>query len=621
MIGAFVVYALILSTLIGLLAVAAERAAIMLRRPVRGLWVTAMAAMTLAPGIVGWSASARTPRISESASPTPVRSGFHIVAPPREETSGVALSAAAEPPHGDRPDLGAIWERIELAAAPLDSWLGIAWGMLSLALGVYAVLAIRATYRLPVTMPVQTIGQTVVHVSDAIGPAAIGGPNPSIVLPRWVLDLDASLLDLIIMHEQEHLRARDPRLLTLGLMWLILMPWHLPLWWAWRRLRLAIELDCDERVLRGMSSPRVYAQLLLFIGQQGRSSQPRSVLQQLSLAVPLALQTQGHHLKRRISAMTTRSRERPVQLAAVVAAVVLTGTLAFAIPAPRLKSGMATTPVRPVSARVMSPLGRGEAPAVVRVTHLGLILADVQNAAGPALEIVIYGEGPVEVGIGTDAPTALRDTIRLDHLPAFTADVTNGAVHIELRKAGGSMELGGDASGAPMTTFTVRGRHVVLDKGGTGVRGVPAVGSEANRDRTPPQSRSNSVGAAAARDDDLRMADSIALRVARLEMSRAKLLTNLSADAQPIRETDAELNALKRVAGTLSEAARARLNGGVTRLLAERRDGLRLELEQLLTKYNETSPMVVDIAKERTLVESRLAELRANATTESSFRH
>ena len=29
----------------------------------------------------------------------------------------------------------------------------------------------------------------------------------------------------------------------------VLMPWNLPLWWQWRRLRFAIEVDCDARVL------------------------------------------------------------------------------------------------------------------------------------------------------------------------------------------------------------------------------------------------------------------------------------------------------------------------------------------------------------------------------------
>lgn len=620
MIAALAVYAYALSSLIGLLAAVAERGLITLRRPVRGIWVSAMAAMTVAPLVV----TVVTPRPAASTV-----SAYRLPAPSR----GAAIPGAAQSTdvlspswtaplrlRTDSPTLPSFWQRLISLAAPLDGWLGIAWGMLSLALAVYAACAVRATNRLPVTMPVQTIGRTVVRVSDTIGPAAIGGAMPSIVLPRWVLDLDAQLLDLIVRHEQEHLHARDPRLLMFSLMWLVLMPWHLPLWWAWRRLRLAIELDCDARVLRGLNGPRVYAQLLLYIGQRGRSTVRPSVFKGLTLSVPLAIHTQGHHLKRRISAMTTPSSAKAAHVAAGLAALGLTGALAFALPAPRVRLGEASSPAAPNAAPSVSMSRRAESRVIVKVTQLGLLLADVSNAAAPTFEIIIYGDGPVKVGIGTDVPTTLRDTIRLDRLPAFTADVSNGAVHIELRKAGGSIELGGSASGSPMSTFTVRGRHVVLDKGGAGVRAVPSAGGVTNRSRPAPTRRSPSGAGMAAGEDDLRLADSVGFRVARLEMGRAKLLTNLSADALPVREMDAQLNALMGVAGTLSSAARARAALIVSRLLAERRDGLRLELEQLRTTYEETSPLVASVAQERALLETRLKELTSIPSPSTSVR-
>ncbi|UUZ52386.1 hypothetical protein LP419_22985 [Massilia sp. H-1] len=43
--------------------------------------------------------------------------------------------------------------------------------------------------------------------------------------------------------------ARDPQLLGLALLVLVAMPWNLPMWWQLRRLRHAIEVDCDARVL------------------------------------------------------------------------------------------------------------------------------------------------------------------------------------------------------------------------------------------------------------------------------------------------------------------------------------------------------------------------------------
>ena len=63
------------------------------------------------------------------------------------------------------------------------------------------------------------------------------------------------------------------------------------------------------------------------------------------------------------------------------------------------------------------------------------------------------------------------DTIRLKTFPAFTADVTNGDVHVELRGEG-EIELAGTVSGGPAVNVSATGHHLVLLKGGTGIRTV-----------------------------------------------------------------------------------------------------------------------------------------------------
>src|SRR5881628_3003138 len=47
-----------------------------------------------------------------------------------------------------------------------------------------------------------------------------------------------------------------------------LMPWNIALWLQARRLRLAIEMDCDARVLRVHPSPERYGLLMLTIAQR-----------------------------------------------------------------------------------------------------------------------------------------------------------------------------------------------------------------------------------------------------------------------------------------------------------------------------------------------------------------
>src|SRR5262249_23007884 len=74
-----------------------------------------------------------------------------------------------------------------------------------------------------------------------------------------------------------------------------LMPWNLALWLQVRRLRLAIELDCDARVLRAHPSTERYGMLMLTIAQR-RSvgptlfspmlSEPTTLLEPRILAMP-----------------------------------------------------------------------------------------------------------------------------------------------------------------------------------------------------------------------------------------------------------------------------------------------------------------------------------------------
>ncbi|UUZ46788.1 hypothetical protein LP420_23520 [Massilia sp. B-10] len=69
------------------------------------------------------------------------------------------------------------------------------------------------------------------------------------MLPLWLTQSQAQQQALVMAHESSHMAARDPQLLGLALLVLVAMPWNLPMWWQLRRLRHAIEVDCDARVL------------------------------------------------------------------------------------------------------------------------------------------------------------------------------------------------------------------------------------------------------------------------------------------------------------------------------------------------------------------------------------
>jgi len=116
---------------------------------------------------------------------------------------------------------------------------------------------------------------------------------PTIVIPEWVLGLDETLRTLVLRHEREHLDRGDPRLLLSGIAVAVLAPWNPVIWLQLHRLRCAMELDCDLRVLRAHPDVRRYGSLLLAVAQRA----DRGVLFAAALTESSSL------LGRRIAAM------------------------------------------------------------------------------------------------------------------------------------------------------------------------------------------------------------------------------------------------------------------------------------------------------------------------------
>jgi hypothetical protein len=100
-------------------------------------------------------------------------------------------------------------------------------------------------------------------------------------------------------------------LLLLGLSLVVIAPWNLPLWWQLRRLRFAIEVDCDARVLGRGAEARAYGEVLLAIGER-RTFTPVGAI---------ALTEPASQLLRRIRIMTAQLPKRGKW--AVAAAIVL----------------------------------------------------------------------------------------------------------------------------------------------------------------------------------------------------------------------------------------------------------------------------------------------------------
>jgi beta-lactamase regulating signal transducer with metallopeptidase domain len=168
-----------------------------------------------------------------------------------------------------------------------------------------------------------------VVVTDAMGPATVGFWHSRVLLPRWVLALPGEERQYVVRHEEEHRRAYDGQLLFVMSLPLLLMPWNLAMWWQIRRLCLAVEMDCDNRVVNRLGDATAYGELLLKVAQ-ATTGGPR--LQ------PAFLGGVGT-LERRLTALLAPTPLRHVQRFLLPAAALALTFLVLLMPHPVLEKG------------------------------------------------------------------------------------------------------------------------------------------------------------------------------------------------------------------------------------------------------------------------------------------
>ena len=149
----------------------------------------------------------------------------------------------------------------------LDDLLVLSWVVLSSLLVVTVLFAFARLVREGRSWQPGSLGHRSVFWSRDTGPTIVGLLRPRVVLPAWVRAMGPSEQELILAHEEEHIRAGDARLRFLMTLPLFVFPWNPALWLQRHRLNLAVELDCDRRVMRRMPGHRhAYGNLLLRVG-------------------------------------------------------------------------------------------------------------------------------------------------------------------------------------------------------------------------------------------------------------------------------------------------------------------------------------------------------------------
>ncbi|HEX2076483.1 MAG TPA: M56 family metallopeptidase [Longimicrobium sp.] len=293
MIAQWMLYCAAVGVLLCAGAAAAERALRGLGRATRWAWVAAIVLTLAIPAAARW--------LPRAPQPLPMRV-------PAAAGDAGAIEAASRPPALQEA------QRIDLAA--LDRPLALAWTASS-ALAVLALLAAGTVLqrRRRQWRPADVDGVPVL-LSPRTGPAVVGLFRSRIVLPEWVVrDAVPEVRALLLEHEREHLRAGDPRLLALALGTVALMPWNPAAWWQLRRLRLAVEVDCDARVLARRGDVRSYGALLLEVGR--RASSVDRLLTAAAFSEPASF------LERRIRIMTQPRVRAPFLRAAGFGAAAL----------------------------------------------------------------------------------------------------------------------------------------------------------------------------------------------------------------------------------------------------------------------------------------------------------
>lgn len=291
----------------------------------------------------------------------------------------------------------------ESLAAPL--WVVATAAVLVLLVGGVLELQRRARHWPRVRLP-----QGDALLSDTFGPALIAGIPSQVVLPRWALRLGRRSLKMIMIHEEEHRRTGDVPLLMAGAVFVAFLPWNPFLWFQLRRLRAAVELDCDRRVLRRGVPPVPYARLLLELGTRPRER----MLPWVALAANPSL------LERRLT-MIVRGTKRVSRWAAA-GATFLAATLVF------LACDTDAPPLKPeeTAADAKAQYMAQEAETSVALSGGPLIFLDGIRVTKAAL-----------ADLDTDAIDRVEVLKNEAALELFGPGAANGVVQIFTKKAAG----------------------------------------------------------------------------------------------------------------------------------------------------------------------------------------
>jgi beta-lactamase regulating signal transducer with metallopeptidase domain len=416
MIAAWMLYTVAISLLLFAGARAAEHLARAVGAPTRFVWAAAItAAMALSgralssgrqtrPGIIG------APNAGTATSRPPAAASVNRTVPGPVERLLIIKDDAMRAPT-------TVSRRVDVA--PLDRWndaLLALWATASAIAIAYLFTLLARLHRLESRLRPSVVDARQVLLSNDVGPAVLGIVRSRIVLPEWVLSLPRHERHFILAHERQHADAFDPALLCAAALAIALQPWNAGLWAMIARLKLAIESDCDRRVLSEHGDARTYGRLLVAVYQRTMHGHTPDV----------AFVQRPSNLERRILRMTRAPRLLSVGAGGAALAATVLCTAAWVAPTPSRAATVRTLERvdqarqivwRLPTVRVVAPTASAPPPR----DPISLAVPSVQVASGGAA-----ADNAMPLVAGSSAPKAWAYVVATQTSPCLFAGLMGG---------------------------------------------------------------------------------------------------------------------------------------------------------------------------------------------------
>lgn len=400
--------------------------------PQRLVWSVALAASAVLAATQPWRratvhpAAIAMPPTPAAGTATEPAAGPSLLARARHTVRGVPALAAQVTVSASMATAGVL----RTAPSPVQWFVVVVWPVATLVLFGIGAWSYRRQRRAVQRARQATIAGQPVLVTASVGPAVFGVRQPRIIVPAWLLTRTADEQRLVVQHEQAHIDAHDPLLLLGACALVALMPWNPAAWYMLSRLRLAIECDCDARVLQRGAAPRRYGALLIDLSAAARPLPP--------LTGAPAFSHRASHLERRLRRMTDRptTYRVPRRLAgAAIATLAVAAACGAELPTSAELQGMDVAAAEKrafVAAPDMSAaryvvdgktVSEAEAKSIKAERIASIEISKVDRKRS---EVRIATQAPTGVSVGAAESTAAPERVLVAVRADGTADTTRG---------------------------------------------------------------------------------------------------------------------------------------------------------------------------------------------------